>query len=146
MDVQLTDEVLQQLECEDVLAAEFCSLSLNAVSGTDDGEVLKLRALVKNKVMLILVDSDSSHSFVSSAFISKCGIPTQAMQPKIVKVANGETMVTNQQVSHMEWWIQGHTLNSNMNVLDLGAFDAILGFDWLKAHSPMTCHWENIRV
>ena len=28
-----------------------------------------------------------------------------------------------------------------MRVLDISAFDAILGYDWLKPHSPMTCHW-----
>jgi len=30
-----------------------------------------------------------------------------------------------------------------MKVLDIGAFDAILGFDWLKQNSPMTCDWEH---
>ena len=29
-----------------------------------------------------------------------------------------------------------------MRVLDISAFDAILGYDWLKLHSPMTCHWD----
>jgi hypothetical protein len=29
-----------------------------------------------------------------------------------------------------------------MTVLQLGAYDAILGYDWLKAHSPVVCHWE----
>jgi hypothetical protein len=29
-----------------------------------------------------------------------------------------------------------------MRVLQLGAYDAILGYDWLKAHSPVVCHWE----
>lgn len=70
LDVQLTEEVVKQLELEDALAAEFCTLSLNAVTGTDTGDSMKLRALVQNKVMLILVDSGSSHSFVSSAFLS----------------------------------------------------------------------------
>jgi hypothetical protein len=27
--------------------------------------------------------------------------------------------------------------------LDLVAYDAILGYDWLMTHSPMVCHWEN---
>jgi hypothetical protein len=22
------------------------------------------------------------------------------------------------------------------------AYDAVLGYDWLKTHSPMVCHWE----
>jgi len=30
-----------------------------------------------------------------------------------------------------------------MIVLDMHPYDAILGFDWLRAHSPMTCDWEN---
>ena len=30
-----------------------------------------------------------------------------------------------------------------MIVLDMQPYDAILGFDWLRAHSPMTCDWEH---
>jgi hypothetical protein len=30
-----------------------------------------------------------------------------------------------------------------MKVLDVGPYDAILGYDWLKPRSPMLCHWEN---
>ena len=69
MDVTLTDEVLKQLEIEDALAEEFCTLSLNALAGTEHGYAMKLRSLVKNKVFLLLVDSGSSHSFVSSTFL-----------------------------------------------------------------------------
>jgi hypothetical protein len=29
-----------------------------------------------------------------------------------------------------------------MIVLDLLPYDAILGFDWLQAHSPMKCDWK----
>ena len=74
MDVNLTDEVLKQLEMEDALAEEFYYLSLNALAGTEHGDAMKLRSLVKNKVFLLLVDSGSSHSFVSSAFLQKVGI------------------------------------------------------------------------
>jgi hypothetical protein len=30
-----------------------------------------------------------------------------------------------------------------MRVLDMTSYDAILGYDWLKAHSPIVCHWEH---
>ena len=30
-----------------------------------------------------------------------------------------------------------------MRVLDITTFDAILGYDWLKPLSPMTCHWAD---
>jgi endonuclease YncB( thermonuclease family) len=72
------------------------------------------------------VDSGSSHSFVSSTFLHTCGIAPSAMPPTVVKVANGDTLIYDKQVLGMEWWIQGHTLETDMKVLELVAFDAIL--------------------
>lgn len=39
-----------------------------------------------------------------------------------------------------------HTMVTDMQVLDLGGYDAILGYDWLKLHSPMTCHRDTYSV
>jgi hypothetical protein len=94
LDITLTDEVLQQLDIEDALYAEFGSLSINAIAGTEDGEVIRLRALVKNKVMLILVDIGSSNCFISADFVKKVGLPTRKTTPKQVKVANGDILLS----------------------------------------------------
>jgi hypothetical protein len=115
-------------------------LSLNAISRTANGEVLKLRAKVKNKVMLILLDSGRSHSFVTSSFLQQVGLTPVPMTPKKVQVANGHMLVTNKQVLQFSCWCQGYTLTADMQVLDLGPYNAILGYDWLKSHSPMVCH------
>ena len=45
-------------------------------------------------------------------------------------------------VPNLQWYCQGHTLTSNMIMLGMSPYDAILGFDWLQQHSPMTCDWE----
>jgi hypothetical protein len=37
LDMALSDEVLAQLAVEDSLTTTFCQLSLNAISGTDEG-------------------------------------------------------------------------------------------------------------
>lgn len=102
---------------------------------------MRLRALVKNKVMLILVDSGSSHSFVSSAFLSKVGIKAQPANLRQVRVANAQILYSDSYVPEMEWWIQGHSFNTSMRVLDLEAYDAILGFDWLRAHNHINHDW-----
>jgi hypothetical protein len=72
----------EQLECgidwgsvewiaiEDAITLSFGQLSLNALAGTDVGEAMKIRALVNNKIMLILVDSGCLHSFVNQAFLT----------------------------------------------------------------------------
>lgn len=46
-----------------------------------------------------------------------------------MKVANGEMMVPNQIVSAVEWRVAGHIFITCMGVLDLGVYDAILGYD-----------------
>jgi predicted aspartyl protease len=76
----------------DIVIAEMGQLSLNAISGTESGDSMRIRALVKNKVMLILVDSGSSHNFVSKEFLHQTGIQTSATTPLQVKVANGELL------------------------------------------------------
>jgi hypothetical protein len=93
---------LDQLAVEDFLNEEFCQLSLNALAGTDCGQAMKIAAHVKNKVMLILVDSGSSHSFVSSAFIHAVGLPTTSMAAKQVELANGTTLITDKMVPSLE--------------------------------------------
>jgi hypothetical protein len=140
LDAILTEDVLNQLALEDTLATDFYQLSLNAISGSEVGEVLKVKALVRNKVMLISIDSGSSHSFVSKTFLSTMGITALPTTPKQVKLANGQMLLTDHWVPDLEWWTNGYTLKSDMRILPLGTYDAILGYDWLKAHSPMTCH------
>jgi hypothetical protein len=35
---------------------------------------------------------------------------------------------------------------ADLQVLHLGAYDTILGYDWLSKHSPMVCDWANYFV
>ena len=90
--------------------------------------------------MLILLDSGSSHNFVSPSFLKQVDISPVPMSPKKVKVANGQFLLSDHVVPHLQRWCQGHTLSTTMQVLQLGGYDAILGYDWLKLHSHMTCH------
>lgn len=54
---------------------------------------------------------------------------------------NGDFLISNTHVPGLEWWVQGHTMRTDMKVLDLGIYDVVLVYDWLKAHSPMVCDW-----
>jgi hypothetical protein len=89
LNVELTNDTLNQLEAEDILTAEMGQLSLNAMFGTEFGDSMRNMTLVHNKVMFILVDSGSSHSFVSLAFLLQTGISSQPIAPMQASVANG---------------------------------------------------------
>ena len=142
LDRELSDEVLNDLAAEDVLQEDFGKLSLNALSGTDSVDCIKLKARVKDKTMLILVDSGSTHSFISSHFVQLAQLPVVPIPARQVKLANGQVIMTDSKVCKLPWFCQGSTLYTDMIVLDMHPYDAILGFDWLTAHSPMNCDWQ----
>jgi len=73
---ELSDDVLNELAVEDQLHEEFCQLSLNALSSQDNTSCIKLKARVQDKVLLILVDSGSTHSFISSKFVEMAQLQT----------------------------------------------------------------------
>jgi hypothetical protein len=83
LDVEITEDTLNQLTIEDALTREMGQLSLNAIAGTESRDSMWLRALVHNKVMLIPVDSGSLHNFANISFVQRTGlttIPTQVMK------------------------------------------------------------------
>ena len=142
LDKELDDDILNEIAAQELLAEDFGQLSLNALAGTTSPASIQLQATVKNKTMLILVDTGSTHSFVSAHFVTMAKLPTVPMSPQKIKLPNGEWMTTTRKVSQLTWLLQGHTFHTDMIVLDLLPYDAILGYDWLQAHSPMNCDWQ----
>lgn len=99
LDRELSDDTLNELAAEDALHEEFCQLSLNALSSQEHAHCIKLKARVKVKVMLILLDGGSSHSFISSHFVDIAQLSTEAMSSRTVKLANGDSLVIDRKIS-----------------------------------------------
>jgi hypothetical protein len=137
----LSEEVFNMLELQDIAEAEQLSLSIHALAGTDSGDTIRLRASVGNQSLLILVDSGSTGSFLNTAMLPRLQCAAQATTPVTVKLANNEIMHCDQWIPSLTWSIQGEKFNTPMRVLPLGAYDAILGVDWLKKHGPVTGDW-----
>jgi hypothetical protein len=114
----LTDDILQKLDREDVAREEFCHLSLSALSGTDDAGSMRVRALSKKQVMLILVDSGRSSTFISTTMVARIGLKHVSCAATTVRVANGDMLISDTYVPKVQWWANGHTYKTDMRVLD----------------------------
>jgi hypothetical protein len=82
-----------------------------------------------NQMLVVLIDSGSSLSFVSQNLVDKMGLTVQSCVAVEVKVANGERMRSDKKVVDLSG---GHTYTTTLRVLELDMYDLILGFDWLK--------------
>jgi hypothetical protein len=86
---------------DELLTEDFCQLSLNAFAGTESKDCIKLKTIVKNKTMLTLVDTRSSHSFVSTHFVQINKLPIVSMDKQRVKLANEQWMTAARKVQNL---------------------------------------------
>ena len=108
---------------------EVFSLSQAATVGVQGRKTIKLTGLVNGQEILILIDSGSSSSFLSqkTADTLKCDLTSAS--PITVTVANGEKILSQQQVLNFTWWTQGHTFSTNVRILSLSYSDMVLGMN-----------------
>jgi hypothetical protein len=78
----------------------------------------------------MLVDSGSSHSFISEA-LAVAWPQVHRCRPMQVKIANGAMIHCDLSVLDYVWQVQGTEFATTLRLLPLGCYDIILGMDWL---------------
>jgi hypothetical protein len=122
-------------------AHQLFLLSSAAVSAQPSSQTMQLKGTIGDQEVLILVDSGSSHSFISSTLASNLLGVQSLSSPVSVLVADGSSITCTQEVQMAAWSVQGYEFHSNLKIIPLGSYDMIVGTDWLSAFSPMKVHW-----
>lgn len=89
----------------------------------------------------MLVDSGSTHSFIDEQLIGHLPGVVQLSKPVKVRVADGGLLQCDKQLPDCSWWLQGRCYKSNLKLLPLNGYDAILGMDWLAGLGVMKIDW-----
>ncbi|TYK28616.1 ty3-gypsy retrotransposon protein [Cucumis melo var. makuwa] len=97
--------------------------------------------LVLGHYALVLFDSGSSHSFISSTFVLYARLEVEPLHHVLsVSTPSGECMLSKEKVKACQIEIAGHVIEVTLLVLDMLDFDVILGMDWLAAnHASIDC-------
>ncbi|KAL0561651.1 hypothetical protein IC582_002091 [Cucumis melo] len=95
---------------------------------------------------LVLFDSRSSHSFISSAFVLHARLEVEPLHHVLsVSTPSGECMLSKEKVKTCQIEIAGHVIEVTLLVLDMLDFDVILGMDWLAAnHASIDCSRKEV--
>jgi hypothetical protein len=70
----------------------FVAISVAVVSRQEAPKTLKLKGVIQGCEVLILLDSESSHSFISTSVSSFLARVTTVSNPVTVTVANGQLL------------------------------------------------------
>lgn len=151
--LQVVEELWQMIVGEDVHEEDSCeqehesgedlmAISLQAVQGTESAKTVRMVGDICGKEAIILIDSGSSHNFISEALASKWRNWSTLKNPMQVRVANGEILSCTHELLDCPVWVSGYGFKISLKILPLQCYDIILGIDWLEAHSPMEVNWK----
>ncbi|TYK29802.1 gag protease polyprotein [Cucumis melo var. makuwa] len=95
---------------------------------------------------LVLFDSGSSHSFISSAFVLHARLEVEPLHHVLsVSTPYGECMLLKEKVKACQIEIAGHVIEVTLLVLNMLDFDVILGMDWLASnHASIDCSRKEV--
>ncbi|KAK1652704.1 hypothetical protein QYE76_070509 [Lolium multiflorum] len=118
-------------------------ISQFALASTSHRKSIRLQAMIKGKQVLVMIDSGSCGSFISSAAVKQLGLQTEEAEPVTVQVANGATSQIKTAVSDVVWECRGQKFKNTFRVFDIPCYDIIVGMDWLNACGKMWIDWPN---
>jgi hypothetical protein len=105
------------------------AISRSALSGGVSAKAFQLQAWIQGKEVLMLVDLSSSTSFVNSRLAAFLEGVERLPRTYRVRVADGGELEYSSMISQCSWCSQGHEFATDMKVLPLDVYDAILGMD-----------------
>lgn len=119
----------------------FLTLSTSALTGQQSLKSFCLQGSVQGQTVNILLDSGSSHTFISAAIASRLSGVVEIPSPVRVKVANGEILQCESFLPAASWRVNEYEFQGDLRVISLSSYDMILGLDRLEQFSPMKVHW-----
>jgi hypothetical protein len=102
---------------------------------------MKFRGSIQGLELLILLDSGSSHTFLSASVAAQLMGCSPVDVPMSVLVANGHKLLCSSELRDTVWFLNEYQFQSTLKILPLSTYDMVVGMDWLELHSPMSVHW-----
>jgi hypothetical protein len=132
-----------EADCQSEPEGEIHSMLLSKAAVQDDSvsRTMKFMGTIQGMELLILLDSGSSHSFLSAQVAQHIQGVSSLPQMMSVQVANGDRIQCMQHIPQAVWSLGACEFQSNLRILPLQTYDLIVGMDWLELYSPMMVHW-----
>ncbi|XP_068645195.1 uncharacterized protein [Aristolochia californica] len=112
-------------------------LSLHAMHGLRSSNTMQVKAKLPHLLLLALVDSGSTHNFISEPATKQLGLEIQQQKGLSISVANGAKIPSVGLCANTPFTIEGHSFRADLLVIPLAGFDLVLGVKWLQLLGPI---------
>nr|GEX48115.1 hypothetical protein [Tanacetum cinerariifolium] len=119
-------------------------ISLNALTGTNNFQTMRVLGTVGKHVVHILVDCGSTHNFLDKNVAQKLGCPIRPTVPLAVTVADGNNLLTTSECKNFKWKFGNNEFSTDVMLLPLGGCDMIQGKRVaIRGTHKSTMEWMN---
>ncbi|XP_068641904.1 uncharacterized protein [Aristolochia californica] len=130
--LELEDEEEAKNSEVEQLEVEEPTISVHAITGLQSTTTMQGSALVNDQPLLSLVDSASTHNFLSFTAAKYLQLPIQPRPVASVSVANGEKVPSYWVSRAVMFTIDNHHFSAEFFIIPLAGFDMVLGVKWLQ--------------
>jgi hypothetical protein len=131
---------------DDTAEAEDRLISLSAITSLAAAYTMQLSLRPTNQTLSALVDSGSTHSFISVAAASRLHLGPLPLPSLRVKVANGDHVVTAGFCCKARIYINLEEFILNHFVIPFDDYDMVLGVHWLRTLGPILWDFAHVRM
>jgi hypothetical protein len=112
-------------------------ISLNALNCFSAPQTLKLIGYIKQRKVIILVDSGNTHNFIHRRIAHETHCYIHAVNNFQIMIANGGSIKCGGHYENVRLQIGDYHLKSHMFAIDMGGCDSVLGAEWLRTLGPI---------
>lgn len=113
------------------------------MEGVTTPKTVQFIGQIQGMELLVLMDSGSSHSFLSAQVAAHVHGLTPLQRPLTVQVANGAQLQCTHELTNAVWSLSGCDFTSSLRVLPLQKYDLLVGMDLLENFSPTMVNWAD---
>ena len=95
---------------------ELLAISVQAMKGTEGNKSVRLRGFWANQEVYMLVNSGSTHCFISDHLAAVVPGSKPLLHPVQVRVANGDILQCTHELPDQLWVIQGITFKTSFRI------------------------------
>jgi hypothetical protein len=121
-------------------------ISLNALTGFSAPQTLKLIGYIKNRKVIILIDSGNTHNFIHRCISQETHCYIHAVNNFQIMIANGGSMKCGGRCENVCLQIGQYNLKSHMFSIDMGGCDIVLGVEWLRTLGPILMDFKELTM
>lgn len=127
-------------ESNEVVHAELQGMRLSecafyGVYATQSLQTMKVLGIANHHSVRILLDSGSTHNFIDSRLIKTLGWSLKTTKPFEVMIVDGGKIKSQGYCRCIPLEVGGYHCHTNLFALPLGAYDLVLGVQWLSTVS-----------